>query len=345
MPKRRRKLTKSEIRRVAQESLGLPIRGPDNPQAFYHFRREHQVDDLATAREEGPDLAFMARVLALCSLPRTNPGRRTRYIRKNGPYTLVMMAGEHGLPFGNLPRLLMAWVCTQAVLTQSPTLLLGRSLAEFMGRLGIKGDSGGKRGDRTRLRNQMRRLFGSAIQLSYAEKRRAVTFTSAIATRSVFWWDPKQPAQPTLWNSAIELAEEFYREIIRRPFPLAANVLKALKRSPLGLDLYLWLAYRTFGMKQDRALRWRDLYGQFGADPRQVGDKLAVNDFRKEALRELKKIKLAWRGFNYSLPRGKLVLHPTPPIIIPMYDPVGRRDDRHSGPLFPAGPGCPIPRG
>ena len=26
------------------------------------------------------------------------------------------------------------------------------------------------------------------------------------------------------------------------------NILKALKRSSLGLDLYLWLAYRTFAL-------------------------------------------------------------------------------------------------
>ena len=27
------------------------------------------------------------------------------------------------------------------------------------------------------------------------------------------------------------------------------RILKAVKRSPLGLNLYLWLAYRTFALK------------------------------------------------------------------------------------------------
>ena len=31
-----------------------------------------------------------ARMMALCSLPRTNPGNRKEYIRCNGPYTLGM---------------------------------------------------------------------------------------------------------------------------------------------------------------------------------------------------------------------------------------------------------------
>ena len=32
----------------------------------------------------------MARMMALCSLPRTNPGNPIRYIRQNGPYTSVV---------------------------------------------------------------------------------------------------------------------------------------------------------------------------------------------------------------------------------------------------------------
>ena len=66
-----------------------------------------QVNQLVTASEADPDLGFMARLMALCCLPRTNPGSRIRYIRQNGPYTLVMTAGgKSKLPFGNFPRLL-----------------------------------------------------------------------------------------------------------------------------------------------------------------------------------------------------------------------------------------------
>ena len=52
-----------------------------------------------------------------------------------------------------------------------------------------------------------------------------------------------------LWDSKIELSEKFFNEIIRHPAPLNMNTLTALKRSPLGLDLYLWLVYRTFALR------------------------------------------------------------------------------------------------
>ena len=96
---------KSEFRKMrsAFESLDWPV---PTPQSFHHWTLARQVDHLVTAREAEPDLGFMARMLALCSLPRTNPGRRRQYKRVNGPYTLIMSAtGTVRLPYGNLPRL------------------------------------------------------------------------------------------------------------------------------------------------------------------------------------------------------------------------------------------------
>ena len=53
------------------------------PQARHSFTVADQVDQLVTASEADPDRGFMARTMALCSLPRTNPGNRYRYVRRN----------------------------------------------------------------------------------------------------------------------------------------------------------------------------------------------------------------------------------------------------------------------
>ena len=75
------------------------------PQARHHFTRFDQVEQLVRASETIPDTGFMARLMMLCSLPRTTPGRQLQYKRVNGPYTLTMTAvGQTGLPFGNLSR-------------------------------------------------------------------------------------------------------------------------------------------------------------------------------------------------------------------------------------------------
>ena len=213
-----------------------------SPQARHHFTLADQVNQLVTASETTPDLGFMARLLVLCSLPRTNPGNLKEYVRRNGPYTLVMTSGfNNKLPFGNLPRLLLAWLCTEAVRTKSRELVLGRSLSKFMRTLGINSTSGGVRGEQTRLRNQMKRLFNAHIQLLYEDQHGEATVNAVIARRTEFWWNERKPDQPSLWDSKIELSEDFFNEIINHPVPLDMNTLTAMKRSPLGLDLYLWL--------------------------------------------------------------------------------------------------------
>ena len=44
---------------------------------------------------------------------------------------------------------------------------------------------------------------------------------------------------------------------------------------------------------------------------------LAGNDFRKDCLRELQKIKQAWPNLHYHTVTGALVLSPSPPRIAP----------------------------
>ena len=68
------------------------------PQAVHHFTRFDPVNQLIEASEADPDMGFIARLLALCILTRTNPGNRKEYKRVNGPYTLYMIAaGGHKL--------------------------------------------------------------------------------------------------------------------------------------------------------------------------------------------------------------------------------------------------------
>ena len=112
--------------------------------------------------------------------------------------------------------------------------------------------------------------------------------------------------------------KDLFYEIINHPVPINMNTLTALKRSPLGLDLYLWLVYRTFGLRAPQRLTWRQVYCQFGAHPDNASDKRTVLDFRRKVLRELKKIKLAWPELNYTTAPGLLILHPSTPTIAPL---------------------------
>ena len=91
---------------------------------------------------------------------------------------------------------------------------------------------------RTRLRNQMRRLFNCSVfswstRISTAKLN--VRVSPLVADkRSEFWWNERKPDERVLWESKIELGEKFYNEIIQHPVPLDMNTLKALTRCALG---------------------------------------------------------------------------------------------------------------
>jgi hypothetical protein len=283
-------------------------------------------------------MGFMARLLTLCSLPRTNPGDRLQYKRQNGPYKLIMIAGgDNKLPFGNLPRLLIAWLCTEAVKTQDRKLLLGPSLAHFMHQLGIYSDSGGSRGDRTRLKNQIDRLFHCRVDLIYEDQHKKRATHGNIAKETMLSWDYREPEQNTLWKSWILLGEELFNEIIAHPVPLDMRILKAMRRSPLGLDIYMWLSYKTYALHQNRltnrhrhqtggntarlkeieTLSWPRLYMQFGAHPEKAADNVVVQSFRKDFLRELRKLKICWRDLDYTKREGALEIAACRPSVEP----------------------------
>ena len=129
--------------------LGGPVKAlrEASPQAVHHFTQTDQVNQLVGASEADPDLGFMARLLALCSLPRTNPGNRLQYKRVNGPYKLGHDRGSR----------------LQAPLRQSAAFVAGLGVRpkrcgpraassswvvrwlEFMRTLGVYSDSGGRR--------------------------------------------------------------------------------------------------------------------------------------------------------------------------------------------------------
>ena len=203
------------------------------PPARRGFTVADQVNQLVSASEADSDLGFMARMMALCSLPRTNPGNRKEYKRVNGPFTLYMIAGGGSkLPFGNLPRLILAWLSTEAVRTQSRELVLGRSLSDFMRTLGVYSSAGGVQ---TRLRNQMNRLFGCTVSLLYQDEHGEAAVNSVMARRTEFWWNERKPDQPSLWESKIELAG------------VISGIVPS-DRKRVSAYSYLFTANRTFEM-------------------------------------------------------------------------------------------------
>ena len=99
---------------------------------------------------------------------------------------------------------------------------------------------------------------------------------------------------------------EFFNEIINHPVPLNMNILTALKRSSLGPRSLPMAGLPHLHASGSAAAHLEaKVYRQFGVAPAKADNRRTVDDFRKDCLRELKKIKLAWPELNYSTAPGR----------------------------------------
>ena len=243
---------------------------------------KQKLIDAAVSIRQDPqdaDAVFMARQLVQCTLPHTNPGNVPAWTRRNGNLTLAIKPGSNiegksfGFPYGSIPRLLLFWMNTEAVKTKSRRLELGHNLSEFKRGVGLDPNTGGGvRSDARRLKSQMEKLFRSTISFEVRTEephRHGQSWLDMqVAPKGQFWWDPKHPEQSVLWGSWIELGEDFFKAITASPVPVDMRALRALKRSPLALDLYTLACYKAFIANKAGAqfIPWDGLLEQLGAD-------------------------------------------------------------------------------
>lgn len=252
---------------------------------------------------EAGALGFMARAMVQATLPHRKV-EGNEFERRNGAFTLSLMApAKIGLPYGSIPRLLLAWLTTEAVKTQSRELELGDSMSAFMAELGLQA-TGGANGSITRLKNQTRRLFASTVTASYEDKDKTADIGYRLADSSLLWWHAPDPAQAGLWKSSVTLSEAFFKEVIDRPVPIDLRALQALKQSPMGLDIYTWLTFRASYLKKPTAIPWAALAMQFGSDYGRL------RDFKAAFLVELRKVHTVYAAVQVEVLEEGLQIKP-----------------------------------
>jgi hypothetical protein len=298
----------------------LPPKAPEIKPS--HLRLIDVGEKIAEEEPDSHDKAFTTRYLVQATLPHRSPKEDLPYwYRINGNYTLIVHPGTDvnpktkepvplGYPFGSIPRLLLFWLTTEAVRKGNRRLILGNSLAEFMTQLGLNHRNGGvgsKRSDRRRLHDQMQRLFFAKISFHYNAPGIKSWLEMPVAPKAALWWDIRNPEQFDLYESWIELGEEFFNAITHAPFPVDLRALRALKNSPLALDLYTWSVYKTYSVNKKhkpQRVGWRQLQEQFGTDYTDP------KDFKRKAKYALRKITLLYPGLNLDEVDGGLVIQP-----------------------------------
>jgi len=285
-----------------------------NPLSKRQQRQAVEAVQIYSTPPTAEDIVFLARELILCTLPHSDPGNIPGWSRTNGNLTLSIQAGfnskigrSYGIPYGIIPRMVLVWIVTEIVRTKNRRLELGHYLSDFLEKIGLSSYTGrGPRGDARRVREQIERLFRSTVSFEYSLKGEGRSGQAwidiKIAPKGVLWWNDKDPEQAALFGSWIEVSEEFFNAVMYAPCPLDIRVLRHIKNSSLGIDLYTILNREAFRARKDgkpRFLAWEWLLEQTGNEYRDI------RDFRRRALVQIEAIRAVHSGLIIAIQKGR----------------------------------------
>jgi hypothetical protein len=254
--------------------------------------------------DESLEPAFSHPGLCLTVLPHRERPAREIWRRENGPVSLSVQptadqAGVfHGVPHGAKARLILLYLQTEAVKTNSRQIELGRSMHAWLRRMGVK-PSGTNYSEVNR---QSIKIENCLLVFSHESDNTAVRWRDTIIRGS---FDHKTNEQRELM--VVELSESFYRAIREHPVPVSEAAVRALGERCMAFDIYLWLSYRLHALERDTAVSWDRLFAQFGAGTS------ALKHFKPRFARDLEMALAVYPTAGARLGVNGLTLMPSPP--------------------------------
>ena len=172
---------------------------------------------------------------------------------------------DYGIPYGVTARLILALAMRSAIILKDRELNLGKCQKAFLEELGQGND-----GRRIRmLKEQMRRLFFSIMTIEQnVEKMRTYdrVLLFEYGSGELDYWQGKEGAK---WPSTLIMSEKFFQAAQETPVPIQLQCIQALGKSPLAVDVYLWLSYRMYRLRRSGRpfvkIPWTELQREFGA--------------------------------------------------------------------------------
>jgi hypothetical protein len=258
----------------AQTTLDLWTPRPGSPVSTKRIGQ--LMESAAEIEARDPWSAKMVKYAGRCfiqaNLPHSsrNIDPFSTFTRTNGKMTLQIKPDtKYGIPYGTIPRLLLMWIANEVRTKKNSVIALGDTLSPFMRQLDIV-PTGGQWGTVTRLKDQMLRLFNADIRFRYEDSSDKDAENAKGKLYSIedydLWWGRKTDVtQSAFWQSTIVLTGPLFRELLMHSVPIDMRVIKALRRSPMELDVYCWLTYRMLSLDYSLFLSYSELAQQFGS--------------------------------------------------------------------------------
>ena len=209
-----------------------------------------------------------------------------------------------GVPYGARARMILLYLQTQAIRTGSREVALGRSMRDWMERMGLA--NGGETAKA--LREQAARISACSLKFFW-EDGGADGFERGAIVRSGLRFNVEYSGQGTLWEDRVILDETFYTALRDHPVPLLEAAIRQLRDRSMSLDIYVWLAWRLHRLDKPTTVSWAGLHAQFGSGYK------AVRQFKPRFSEALEAALAAYPEARVGLDDKAITLHSARPPI------------------------------
>ena len=249
----------------------------------------------------------------LTALPHKKLADDQPWEKKGHRVTLLVEPGrlKHGgkmklvrLPYGARARMILLYLQTQAIRTHSREVALGRSMRDWMERMGLA--VGGETAHA--LREQAARISACSLKFFW-EDGGSDGFERGAIVRSGLRFHAEDSVQGSLWEDRVVLDETFFAALRDHPVPLLEAAIRQLRDRSMSLDIYVWLAWRLHRLSKSTTISWPALHAQFG-----TGFK-AVRQFKPRFTEALEAALAAYPEARAELDDKAITLHPARPPI------------------------------
>lgn len=291
----------------------LLTHGLDEARRLVTDKRERQRLEIAAAMmAEGDDnLGICHAGFALTSLPHKDT-QETVWRRDGHRVTLLVESGLDrtakpiGIPYGSKARMILIYLQTQAVRTQSREVELGRSMKAWLTAMGMSNTGGATY---KMVTEQAKRIGACRLTFFTTTNGGELRTNGAFVDQEFSLAGAMNEDQPMLWQECVRLNEAFYRSLIDHPVPVSETALRHIGNKSLAIDVYVWAAYRLHALQKPTPISWAALYGQFGAGFTLLKHfKPAFQDALRDAL-------AAYPDARIEVDEAGLILHPSRPPI------------------------------
>lgn len=210
----------------------------------------------------------------------------------------------YGVPYGARARMILLYLQTQAIRTGSREVALGRSMRDWMERMGLA--VGGETA--RALREQAARISACSLKFFW-EDAGSDGFERGAIVRSGLRFHAEDSAQGSLWEDRVVLDESFYAALRDHPVPVLEAAIRQLRDRSMSLDIYVWLAWRLHRLTKATSISWLALHAQFG-----TGFK-AVRQFKPRFTEALEAALAAYPEARVDLGDKAITLNPARPPI------------------------------